>query len=214
MPNLRDFLFHAEPGIEVYCGDCREVLPLLEPVDAIVTDPPYGIGLDYGHSDSLRPDRNMWMLARRLTDSLHMTVSNRHLPFWLEETQAAGFFYAHCSVYWNRCRAGGNSNGQFAYAWEPILHFGENIRLAERMLSDVFDHTGRIETEHPAERDRETWRRLIWLLPAQTILDPFMGSGTTLRVTKDLRRRAIGIEIEPRYCEIIVKRLRQEVLPL
>ena len=68
---------------------------------------------------------------------------------------------------------------------------------------------------HPAEKPIEG---MTWLIKnggdAQLILDPFMGSGTTLRAAKDLRRKAIGIEIEEKYCEIAVRRLQQEVLPL
>jgi site-specific DNA-methyltransferase (adenine-specific) len=67
---------------------------------------------------------------------------------------------------------------------------------------------------HPCPKPLKAWRRLLNNIsqPEQTVLDPFMGSGTTLRTAKDLGRKAIGIEIEERYCEIAAKRLAQDVL--
>lgn len=211
---------YQDDYVSLYNCDCREFLAAMrEQVDCIFTDLPYGIGLDYGHADTWRPDRQVFAAllgAATANGSLTMTVSNRHLDYWMTEATAAGWHYQHTSVYWNRCRAGGNCNGQFAYAWEPILHFykGEPIRLVERMLSDVLAHNGLRETNHPAERDLGTWRGLLRLLPGDSIFDPFAGVGTTLRSAKDLRRRAIGCEVETAFCQMAARRLAQEVLAL
>jgi len=164
-----------------------------------VTDPPYGIGKDYGADpDSWRPGVDFWREVYRVLDtdgSLHMTVSNKHLPYWLTEVTAAGFIYMHTSVYWNTTRVAGNWNGQFAYAWEPILHFKKrHFKLYKRMMTDVFAHQGKKVTDHEAERDYSAWYRLMDGLPGNPVFDPFMGSGTTGVVCSKIDRDFIGIE--------------------
>jgi site-specific DNA-methyltransferase (adenine-specific) len=65
---------------------------------------------------------------------------------------------------------------------------------------------------HKNEKPEALMRRLVSWMPGDPVLDPFMGSGTTLRAAKDLGRKAIGIEIDEKYCEIAARRMRQEVL--
>ena len=99
------------------------------------------------------------------------------------------------------------SSGHAELAW---------TNLEQPVRAFNFSH-GALATEgklHPTQKPAPLMRWALEFTTGQTILDPFMGSGTTLRAAKDLGRKAIGIEIEERYCEIAAKRLAQEVLDL
>lgn len=119
-------------------------------------------------------------------------------------------------VIWDRCGGFNATAGAYMPLHEWILILAkENFKLRDQSASGVGD-VWRIppepSTPHPAPFPLMLAKRAIETTPAETILDPFMGSGTTLRAAKDLGRKAIGIEIEERYCEIAAKRLRQQVL--
>ncbi len=83
------------------------------------------------------------------------------------------------------------------------------------LVSNVWDIRPEFQRDHPAPYPTELAGRAIRLStwPGETVLDPFMGSGSTLRAAKDLGRRAIGVELSERYCEMAARRLGQEVLP-
>jgi site-specific DNA-methyltransferase (adenine-specific) len=111
-----------------------------------------------------------------------------------------------------------NVNGR---PYEPIYHFhvdGHKRRSCVLSVPAVFGGVGPGCWEylgHPTQKSAPLMRWLLEKIPGpDTIIDPFMGSGTTLRAAKDLGRLAIGIEIEERYCEIAARRLDQTVLAL
>ena len=203
--------YYEKDGITIYHSDCRDILPTLGPVDLVLTDPPYNAAKDYGdHNDAMPQDEyetwcDQWFTAlpaHRVI--LFPGVGN--IFHWAKHGPKA------VACWYKPGNPGGGGPFQF-YEWEPILLWGVQFRL-----SDVFhcpismqDDVG----DHPCPKPLRLLRLMVSRLRTEgTILDPFMGSGTTLRACKDLGRKAIGIEIEERYCEIAAKRLAQEVMAL
>ena len=204
--------YYDHNGITIYHGDCREILPHLPKVDLVLTDPPYGINenhkkaasrgklakpRDYGVFNWDKEPIPEWLLLQ-IRDKADKVI------VW------GGNYYplppAKCWLVWDK-KNGTNDFADCELAWT-------NLPKAVRRIEHLWNGMLRKNCEdrfHPTQKPIEviTWaaQQTEW----ETCLDPFMGSGTTLRAAKDLGRKAIGIEIEEKYCEIAAERLEQEV---
>lgn len=214
--------YYEENGITIYHGDCREILPSLPVVDLVLTDPPYNVAKDYGaaSSDSLRPEE--WLAFMRdvftatydlSTDGAHLlaTFPLKTLPLSLNCVERYSWKWP---LFWHKSNAmlfspAGICRMDLAGWW---------VKGAAEMphkASDTYVKALIPQPEsdgHPCPKSVHFFRWLLNRFDSTLILDPFVGSGTTLRAAKDLGRKAIGIEIEEKYCEIAANRLRQEVL--
>ncbi len=179
----------------------------------MLTDPPYGNGTDYqSYSDT--PENLAGLIAsafplfRYVSDVSLITPGIANVWKWPQSDWILAWY-----------SPAGESASKWGFGcWQPVLAYGKNPYLARglgrRPDAFVFDRPSP-KYGHPCSKPIEVISRLIQLGSISgTILDPFMGSGTTLRAAKDLGRKAIGIEIEERYCEIAARRMEQEVLPL
>lgn len=208
--------YHDErSGITIYHGDCREILPHLPKVDLVLTDPPYGINyqsarrIDWQRKEKIQGDNKfpMWIF-----DELKPSVA---LMVWCRWDQMRDFPKPKSFIAWDK---GNHSMGdlkhEFGRRWEAVAFYpGPSHEFTKRPADLIIaNRVNPSDLEHPNEKPVEALTPLIQCHVGETILDPFMGSGTTLRAAKDLGRKAIGIEIEEKYCEIAVKRLSQEVL--
>lgn len=213
--------YYQDQFSTIYHGDCREILPTLEKADLLLTDPPYGIGADKGKPHK-SADSGYYDIAfrRSYPDSWDVRPDDETILQILTSAPATiiwgGNFFAHClpeSKFWLVWDKENSmpSFGDCELAWT-------NIR---RNSVKMFTYSGNgllakdKERFHPTQKPAALMKWCVSFVPgAQTIIDPFMGSGTTLRAAKDLGRKAIGIEMEERYCEIAAQRLQQECLPL
>ncbi len=209
--------YYEDSAVTIYHGNCKDILPELDPVDLVLTNPPYGIG------ENDRKIASREMLAKP-KDYGPVTWDTHPIDDELMAQVIAAGKYAcvfggnyyqvppsSAWLVWDKLN-GDNDFADCELAW---TNYGIAVRLKQHLWNGMLRQNGE-QRDHPTQKPLDVVLWALSLCPGtpETILDPFMGSGTTLRAAKDLGRKAIGIELEERYCEIAVHRLAQEVLAL
>ena len=197
--------YYEEDGITIYCADCRDVLPMLPKVDLVLTDPPYGIGYA---SDPLPVMRKEGRVVNHVAASWDETTVDE-VPFIATLGTTAiiwgGNYYplppSRGWLCWNKPDSP-PSMADFELGWT-------NRDTISAMFSWSIAATNAERVGHPTQKPLALMKWCIeWSKTNGTILDPFMGSGTTLVAAKKLDRKCIGIEINEKYCEIAARRLQ------
>jgi len=210
--------YYKDEHVTLYHGDCREILPHLPQVDLVLTDPPYGIGEAAGKNKSrgklaVSKDygNNSWDDKPIQQSVINSLITQPAVIF-------GGNYYAmppsSCWLVWDKHITGDFADCELAWT---------NLPGAIRKIDYLWNGCMKKRPEqrfHPTQKPLDVMK---WCISqadtklkrqVQTILDPFAGSGTTLRAAKDMNRRCIGVEQSKEYCDVIVKRMKQQVLAL
>jgi DNA modification methylase len=213
------FLYHQQDGIRIFCGDNRIIAPMLGQYDVLHTDPPYGINenrrkqksrqghgmanqRDYGDYDWDSETPELWTLQMMMTKAKWQIIwggnyfglpARRGWLVWDKDNGATDF--ADCELAWTNLEM---AVRKIKYKWQGMLQ--EN--MAEK---DV--------RYHPTQKATAVMEWALGFVPeCKTLLDPWMGSGTTLIAARAKGMQADGIEINEKYCEAAKQRLSQRVL--
>lgn len=215
--------YYEDDVVKIYLGDCREILPQLPNVDFILTDPPYGI--NYSNDGFEKHNAKHGTAPCRDTTRIIGDDKSLDLSFLFSFPRRViwGFPYIYDAeatgwLVWRKHSSTDMDSPMSSPVEMASSTLWSGFKLFENLWCGYLRKldTGEIRFNHPTQKPQ---RIHDWILTKYTdvnalIVDPFMGSGTTLRSAKDLGRKAIGIEIEERYCEIAARRMSQTVMPL
>jgi site-specific DNA-methyltransferase (adenine-specific) len=187
----------------LYHGDCLEILPTLPKVDAVITDPPYGIGEDGGRFRDRKGgghrvlEKLGWDIARPARDVFLLMESAAPVRVYWGGNYFADYLPPSKGwLYWNKLMGGDFSDGELAYT---------NLDKALRSFTYCNKEHGK---EHPTQKPVPLMKWCIERAGSPSVvLDPFMGSGTTGVACAQLGRKFIGIEIERKYFDIACERI-------
>jgi DNA modification methylase len=208
----------------LYLGDCLEILPTLPKVDAVVTDPPYGIGFKYGdaYKDS-GGDEYMHLIASLRGYPLALLQYPEEMMRYVVPILGAPdecFIWCYNSMNERQSRIWGfwGIEPDWSQVKQPAKNPLDRRITAEQVNGGVrhYDWCSDLQqvknvseekTSHPCQLPTALTSRIIRFCQAHSILDPFMGSGTTGVACMNLGRKFIGIEIEPKYFDIACERI-------
>jgi site-specific DNA-methyltransferase (adenine-specific) len=213
--------YYEDSLVTIYNANCITALPVIGEVDCIVTDPPYGIDGGNGGTSKLRgkgnyssdfddtPEYIKSVVVKALFEvakwkTLALTPGCKNISAYPPADSFGAFVYP-------------SSNGMQRFGMadcNPILFYGWHYLQGKaplpccKITSESPEKNG-----HPCPKPEKAWSWLVQKVATKDmiVLDPFMGSGTTMRVCKDNGIKSIGIEMNERYCEIAAKRMHQEV---
>ena len=211
--------YYSDKWVTIYHGDCREILPQLDvKVDLVLTDPPYGIKGEESIITTLKVLKLSYQKC--LTMALIMDWRFAHRVCSLLEKHKVGeLVWEYGWISGGRCKA--------KYGVLPthnIIHLFGDVRRFHFLTGTIIKRDKGLssprqcsfanKTGHPYEKPIGLIKLLLNKIDCSTVLDSFLGSGTTTLAAKILGKKCIGIEIEEKYCEIAAKRCCQEVMEL
>ena len=206
----------------LFLGDCREILPLLPKVDAVVTDPPYGIGEAAGKAKTRTSGltskiRNAQVYRRDYGDDNwdNEPISDDLIKLVLGGARWSvifgGNYYtlppAKCWLIWDKL----NGETDFADCEMAWTNLPKAVRRIQYLWNGCMRANGEKRGDHPTQKPVGVMKWVLQQLPSDTrsVIDPMMGSGTTGVACVQMGLRFIGIEREPRYFEAAIRRIRE-----